>query len=231
MGRGFTLVEILVVIAIILVLGALIGVGIGKAQTAAYKAESISNIRQLSSVTLAGATDNNGDFPEFHASNSPYWFTQEWRDDSGITREMAYSSANKCWKRTGMDICSSPNRNLWDWEGGDAFSVFGYISLVNDTGWADGGAFMEPDNWEIIRPLVSHGQEIRWVPERMGQEVAYPILWMDLTRQWGGTVVGNFMRNEREPKGTHVGYMDGHVEWVDGNEMQPRWRGSATIYW
>ena len=127
-----------------------------------------------------------------------------------------------------MDVCNP--RDLWNWPDGVS-SVWGYIYLVNDNGWADSGDFLQPDNWASIRQRVTDGRKVRWVPERMGQEVAYPILWMDLTRIWDGGVVGNFMANEKEPLGTHVGYQDGHIEWVRGKDMKERFRGSATLLW
>ena len=113
--RGFTLIEVLVVIAILVTLGTLVFMGVGRAMEAARRTQSISNIKQLSSITVADAGDNNGVFPEIHFGNVPFWFSQKWREKSGITRNMAYSASNKCWTREGMDTCSSPQRDLWDY--------------------------------------------------------------------------------------------------------------------
>jgi prepilin-type N-terminal cleavage/methylation domain-containing protein len=229
--QGFTLVELLVVTAIIIVLALFSFVGLRKLMLTAHKTESLNNIRALSSLSIASATDNNGNFPEIHSpanSTAPYWFSREFREEHELTRAQCYSSANRCWKRTGMDICNP--RDLWDWADGVS-SVWGYVCLVNDNGWADSGDFVQPDNWASIRQQVSVGRNVRWVPEKIGQDVAYPILWMDLTRIWNGGIVGNFMKDDTKPLGTHVGYLDGHIEWVRGDDMKERFRGSATLLW
>lgn len=233
-SKGFTLTELLVVMAIIVVLAALVFLAIGKATLAAHKAESLNNIRALSAATMTWASDHNGQFTGIHSTQNrnPYWFSVKFRDEIQLSRRQCYSSANRCWKNSGWDICQG--RDLWDWPGGTS-SVWGYICLVNDNGWADSGNFMEPDNWESIKDRVTEGdrrnQTIRWVPDRMGEEVAYPIMWMDLAREYNGGVVANFMKDDTKPRGTHVGYMDGHVEWVRGEDMKPRFKGSATLFW
>lgn len=237
-ATGFTLIEILVVIAIILSLGALVFVGIGKAQTAAHKTESMNNIRQLTAITLAGASDNGGKFPVMHYDDGmvrlPFLFSREWRDKEGITRNLAYSSASRCWTKQGVDICSNPKRDLWQWGGQEeeVASIFSFVCLVNDTGWADDGSFIEPDNWVQIQDRVQVEDRIRWVPERVGLEVAYPILWMDLAARWGNDTVANYMSGSGDLEGVHVGYLDGHVEWVRGPDLKPRWTGgTVTLYW
>ncbi len=237
---GFTLIELLVVVAIILVLAAVVFIGMGKATKTAHRAESIGNIKELSAIVIAGASDNNGLFPEMHYDGIPFKFRWQWREDANITREMAYASGNRCWTQEGVDVCSKPKKNLWDWGGreGEA-SVFGYACLVNDNGWADEGEFSRPDNWSAVEPRVTtendNGDvEVRWVPERLGQEVAYPILWTDLSATWANERLGNFMhgRRDQEMEGTHVGYLQGHVEWVRGRDLKARYRGSGvTLFW
>jgi hypothetical protein len=39
------------------------------------------------------------------------------------------------------------------------------------------------------------------------------------------------MKDDTKPLGTHVGYLDGHIEWVRGDDMKERFRGSATLLW
>ncbi|MCS5539045.1 MAG: prepilin-type N-terminal cleavage/methylation domain-containing protein, partial [Roseibacillus sp.] len=104
---GFTLIEVLVVVAIVLVLAAMTFVGVGKITAAAHKAGSISDIKQLSAISLAGAGDNNGIFPRVHFvtenGGAPFWFSWEWREDNKITKDLAYSPSNECWTADGKD--------------------------------------------------------------------------------------------------------------------------------
>lgn len=236
---GLTLVELLIVVAIIAVLTTLGFLGYGRFKLMANKAVSINNIRSLSTVTLVLAGDNNGRFLGIHSSfNTPYRFNRGFRDEYGITKENAYSNYNNCWKTDGWDHCQ--NRDLWDFNSGD--SVFGYSCMVDDSptaeasGWVGMGTFEYPDNWERIRDQVStttgRGETtIRWVAKRPSDEVAYPILWMDLCRIYQGQIVGNFMGSDDEPLGLHIGYMDGRVEWKAGKDIKVRFRGNVDLLW
>jgi prepilin-type N-terminal cleavage/methylation domain-containing protein len=59
--RGFTLVEMLVVITIIAVLAALTLVTTRNIKSRAYQANAMSSLRQVAAFNLAYATENNGD--------------------------------------------------------------------------------------------------------------------------------------------------------------------------
>jgi len=61
--KGFTLVELLVVITIIVVLAALTTVGIAKIRSAARGATCTSNLRQIGAAMLSYASDNNSQLP------------------------------------------------------------------------------------------------------------------------------------------------------------------------
>lgn len=236
--QGFTLVEVLVTISIIVVLATLAFLAFGRLKLMANKAASANNIRSLSAATLLSANDNSGRFLGIHSSaNLPYRFTRSFRDQYGITKENAYCNYNNCWKTDGKDHCQ--NRDLWDFSAGD--TVFGYACMVDDSptteasGWVT-GSFEYPDNWERIKDQVSESNGrgpaiVRWVAKRTTEEVAYPILWMDLCRIYQGQIVGNFMSADNEPIGVHIGYMDGHIEWKSGKEMKVRYKSGANLLW
>lgn len=74
-NKGFTLVEILVVISI---LGLLVGLSVPAIMGAQRKAKSgacLSNLRQIGLATLAYAADNSFRFPDAGSGNSPAWAT------------------------------------------------------------------------------------------------------------------------------------------------------------
>ena len=238
--RGFTLIEVLVVVAIILTLGALTFVGVGKITTAAHKAGSISDIKQLSAISLAGAGDNNGIFPRAHFTTDtgglPFWFSWEWREENGITRDLAYNGANKRWTTDGKDR-SQNDMDLWNYGGVDegSSSLFSYACVIDDPVWTGNGEFVppEPSEWARIRDDVYNEDDetYRFTPSRTGQKVAYPILWVDLAVVWNTKRLGNFEEDEKF-KGVHLGFMDGHVEWHQGTQVQRRFSSPGlTLFW
>ncbi len=234
--RGFTLVELLVTIAIIATLASLAFMGASKAILSARKATSVNNIRNLSLAALTNEADN-GRFVGIHSNaGAPYRYSRSFRDDYGITRDIAFSPANSAWKQDGFD--HAQGRDLWDFSGGD--SVWGYCCLINETQTAGGsgwisGSFVKPDNWEDIKDRVTYEDggetKVRWVLDSYSRECAYPILFTDICRIYGGKMVGNFMKNDGEPLGVYVGYLEGNIVWVPGDKMKVRYKGGVQLLW
>jgi prepilin-type N-terminal cleavage/methylation domain-containing protein/prepilin-type processing-associated H-X9-DG protein len=76
---GFTLIELLVVIAIIGVLAALVIPGFAAVKNSADKAKCIGNLKQLVTVTLSMASDNNGRMPNWTENAGGPWHWDEIR--------------------------------------------------------------------------------------------------------------------------------------------------------
>lgn len=83
-SRGFTLTELLVVVAIIALLLALVLVGFRKAKLMAKSMSCLSNQRQISLAQASYATDNGGAY----TSNRTSGFTQ--------TNEVSFTLSNTC---------------------------------------------------------------------------------------------------------------------------------------
>lgn len=67
--RGFTIVELVVVIALVAVIAALLLVGIGRAREAAARTASMNNLRQIG-LAFQGYHDSQGHFP-YNGTQSP----------------------------------------------------------------------------------------------------------------------------------------------------------------
>jgi prepilin-type N-terminal cleavage/methylation domain-containing protein/prepilin-type processing-associated H-X9-DG protein len=71
--RGFTLMEVLVVIAIILVLAAIAVPAITAFKIKAYKAEAIKRMKELGSTVSVYVANNNGDLPQEDSKGTDTW--------------------------------------------------------------------------------------------------------------------------------------------------------------
>ena len=61
--RGFTLVELLVVVAIIAILAAILLPALGRAREAARRASCASNLKQWGTIYKIYSGENRGEFP------------------------------------------------------------------------------------------------------------------------------------------------------------------------
>ena len=71
LSRGFTLVELLVVIGIIAVLISILLPSLSRAREAANRVACLANLRQLAAATLAYVAENRQRLPEAGAGNGP----------------------------------------------------------------------------------------------------------------------------------------------------------------
>jgi prepilin-type N-terminal cleavage/methylation domain-containing protein len=76
LATGFTLVELLVTIAIIAIIAAIAVPAFSRAQESSREAAGVQNLRQIMNATLSYMNDNNNRFPKAYTSDKIYWFTE-----------------------------------------------------------------------------------------------------------------------------------------------------------
>ena len=231
--RGFTLVELLVVIGVIAVIVALLLPTLGRATDSARRIQCASNIRNLLQWTECYAAENRGWLPALHSPNVcwPYWFDSnsngfDWRNrmlsDLGDTRDLFYCPSNPAWNIN----------TYWNFPDGlltDTVSVWGYSYYPRPV--QDVFVWANPPT--ASSPMKLSNQP--WTASQLTDSPYYDVIWSDNCRsdngQFGSAEGANHVfGNEPTPAvmpngngGTNVGYLDGHVEWIAQNSMLRRW--------
>ena len=92
--RGFTLVELLVAVLIIIVLAGVVVSASKAAQRSAAKVSDMNNLRNLAVAAMASGGDNAGRLPTLHpdGQSAPYWLlSREILQTNGIYKESCYA--------------------------------------------------------------------------------------------------------------------------------------------
>ena len=239
-ARGFTLVELLIVITIIIVLAAVVFSVTQNIRRSALKVADMNNLRSLSNAAMAAGSDNAGRLPAIHAGTdrkagsnpAPYYLVgRNTLESYGINKESCYIP------RKGV-LGGAPNYSFWTMFGEDSQTPVHYNYLANDapTGvspWFS-GTLVTPTEAEY-RGAIEYKEIIKdknkAFPRNFTDDAWYPILWTGLARDWNGEHLAAVM-DKGKPLGVNVMYLDGHTEWVDKTKMKVRYtNGALKVYW
>jgi len=252
-SSGFTLIELLVVIAIIAILAALLLPALSKAKDRAIRVKCLSNIKQIELSTIIYAGENDNKLPDM--GQQGYW---PWDVPQNPVMQSMLRSG--CTRNVFYDP-GYPDQNndpAWNYAGG-AYHVTGYAYA-----WANSSS-LTPTNQNLAldtvamkdttrvgqptlpRPSVSDRPLTTCVTisqngeNKAGIDNMTGYHWASIT---GGLVVNGqtFQHrtshlNDNFPAGGNIGMLDGHVEWRDGREIQPRTASTAngvaipTFWW
>jgi prepilin-type N-terminal cleavage/methylation domain-containing protein/prepilin-type processing-associated H-X9-DG protein len=212
-SRGFTLVELLVVIGIIAVLIAILLPALTKARQQAARVACMSNQRQLITGATAYMVHNKGRFP--YQPAAPRAVTP-WLDDTHANwgPNWAYT-LHKFLKHQAVYLCpgneriglNSP-RETWNSYfangivtefGGHRFKRPAEIVAIGDNEQTTGGAALRP------APYSSSKGSYRTREERWEKEA----IWSGWMRFGDGTLIAD----QPHQGGRVFGYLDGHCEW------------------
>ena len=223
-GRGFTLVELLVVVAIIVLLVSILSPSLRRAKVLTRRATDGSNAKQFVTACYAYARAYASHLPmgaressDWGADDDLVWFRHstwvELRDKFGVTARTG--ACNSIWPReedlAGLGEMSSsgngtfigwiywgnrPDRNI-DFPDGD----YKTIKRVGDVGTSRTlltcRAFYATAYWGGTAPHLPGGDDYGWIPP-------------------GGTP-RDF---QPTPEGMTVGYVGGEVRWVPWDSLE-----------
>jgi prepilin-type N-terminal cleavage/methylation domain-containing protein/prepilin-type processing-associated H-X9-DG protein len=252
---GFTLVEMLVVIAIIAILAALIMYAVSSAKLRALRAQCISNVRQLGIIGLMYA-DDNGKHPGYDDASYPgggAWmgtFNVTAREKgigicpSAPLREPVPTSGNgqgtadKAWVRWTSDnqtkFFGSYGFNTWLYTHGTGWTAPNQALYFNGQGniqKPSATPVFADENWVDGNPLENE-------PPYHDLYAGSPLSsWSDnmgrftIARHGGVSASGaprNLSPGSKLPGAINVGFADGHSELVPLEEL---WCLSWHIDW
>lgn len=151
---AFTLLELLAVIAVIVVLGALLFPGIKKAINLGHQAKSTANLRAMGQGLMSYVNDNNGalirgaintgnmDYPFWFNYLGPYMQSPEEATAEGAARKKRPS-----WQNDPAKVFTDPplynNKACCGVGYGWNHAYFGYVPYLSGYGW--GSKFAEVD--------------------------------------------------------------------------------------
>lgn len=248
--RAFTLIELLVVIAIIAVLMGLLMPSLRAAREQARQQSCASRLRQQVLASTMYAHDNRGTLPL--PSTRGNWLhdlalnTVLYMMKSGMTREMFYCPSN--------EIDQKYNDFFWEfttpWDGSkfvnptdSSFIIAGYNYLFQTTR-GDRPAIKNNENktgpkrWcSTINERQSAARElcVDAVPgqKKVGTKYGYTFAEVAGGGIWSQHQVyeqANHLKTGQEPRGSNIGFLDGHVQWRRFSDMESRY-GDTTEYW
>jgi prepilin-type N-terminal cleavage/methylation domain-containing protein/prepilin-type processing-associated H-X9-DG protein len=212
---GFTLVEMLVVIAIISILAALLMPTLRSARESARRIACMSNLRQISMALLQYSGDNDGAFLSYSAD--PYCAFS-------LSRYLGYPASCNRFAKTVWYCPGAEGKAVRSTDfipavvtGGSFYSTQDFCYAMNtylrgvyaNYGYTNIGAV--PNAAKMV--LVADAAYLRTAPPTAADA--------DIVRHANG--------------GTNIGFVDGHVSWITSDQYKAwsaaNWPAGADVQW
>lgn len=243
--QGFTLIELLVVIAIIAVLMGILLPTLSRVREQARQQSCGTRVRQHVMALHMYAGENNGKFPLPVSSFNWLWdidvSTVNYMLKSGMTQAMFYCPSNAS-QRKHRDFYWTWHPNV-EWDGrrltGDGFTVSGYCYILELAG---------RERPTILNSENKTGPKT-WVKTLHDKNAGTREIVVDVVMSVYQAGKHNFgmidvksdgseppdqtshLRNDNEPLGGNIGFLDGHIDWRHFRDMEERYKTYTTFWW
>lgn len=218
--KGFTLVELLVVIGIIALLISVLLPSLNKARSAAVRATCQSNMQQLGQLWHMYANDYKGAFPDAAQGYGTWELITDWQKEDFKTRyKMRNGKVFYCPAFMGFTGGASPDED-WDRNSGSSASgttwVIGYsiyASSLNAKLWNDSlknnlaPPYRANERALADRPLLID------ITLKYGPPYTPAITW---------AYSSHFDSRVNKPQGANTLFGDGHVAWKNWGDIRKR---------
>jgi len=249
--KAFTLVELLVVIAVIALLLSILIPALRLAKEQAMRAKCSSNIRQQLIGLIIFADEHNGRLQE---QEGGYWLWDVSRQNVNIQlKNMGIDVSKYEGSIPPQPVFYCPANPMqrkymeeaWNYS---SYRVCGYVFL-----WWGPWSSQGIDYYEDIEPAKEFLRRID-VKQPSKAELVLDVTLSDKRQgEWpiadypdgnfatvmcGGMPLGgnpdstSHLVNERKAAGGNIGFADGHVTWRPFNKMEERWAlGACPVFW
>ena len=218
-SRAFTLIELLIVIAIVAVLAALLLVSGNVLIDRAHAAACLSNLRQVASATRLYSGENNGAYPGMNVGNYP---EGDCYLAGGATTgplrlvQSGYVSDKRIF------FCPAAKKPLWFSNWNNAWGEGPDEWHGTYVGYAYFAGYRLPDSNNPVNSLVAY----------RATDPGDRILAMDSCSGKPDTPGAQWNHTLKKPRGANVLFNDGSVSWRQANQMIERFTLSGrTYYW
>ena len=207
---GFTLVELLVVVAVIGILAALVTTPINRILESSMRSKSQSNLKQLHSYVMCYVADNNGDLP-------PSWNqTQHWLTEfqnAGYLPKLPSGNTKGLWLKADVLVCPAMRKRD------------GKANVLSDTSYAMNSNIGRPaatvpnpniNLWKITQATEPSKTYLLLDGVYKGE------LWSSVHYHGNTTIRPPYKNNPALNDGEFdILYLDGHVQSHKTNDLPP----------